>query len=264
MDRPTLVNWPAKPDQLAYNLFNVYRNYNKDELVIIPKTKLGPSRFHFLGIRILVPPVQKRDTITSTNTHDASLQGGWEPHGQGEVIAVSKIVQWWRRCSEKLKEQRERAKQRAVLLENGRHAEVLIGDIIRSAPQPRYWHHRQILKSSGVMLLGGMLELRRDVESVHQRAMGGLTDKQGKYKLSSAAVEDIQDIIGDLQRRKGYLDKTKGMFCKQEEVQTLLDLSPDRLQHKINTALEILAEYQQEVGKWSREIKDCLDGGLLH
>lgn len=94
--------------------------------------------------------------------------------------------------------------------------------------------------------------------------MEGLTDTRGKYKLGSAAVEDIQDMIGNLQRRRRYLDKTKGMFCKHEQAQALLEMHPDRLQHKMSTALETLEVYHQELEKWGREIEDCLSGGLMY
>lgn len=259
---PTLVNWFAKPEQLAYNLFNVYRNYNKDELVIIPKPN-GHRRFQFLGIRIL--SVQKKDFEAPAKTQDPAILGG-ASEAQDEGIAIAKIVRWWKSCSEKLKKNKERATQRAVLLESGPrgHAEVLIGDIISCALRPRYWYQRQILESSGVALLEGIFKLLKNVELTHRSAMEGLTDTRGKYKLSSAAVEDIQDTIGNLQRRKRYLDKTKGMFCKQEQAQSLLDLHPDRLAHKMNTALEMLEVYQQELEKWGREIDDCLGGGLMY
>lgn len=103
---PTVVNWSAPPDQLAYSLFNVYRNYNKDELVVIPKST-SHRRFQFLGIRILL--TQNGDIGAAT---PAQAQVPAIPDGVSEAleegIALSKIIRWWKRSSERLKNQRER------------------------------------------------------------------------------------------------------------------------------------------------------------
>lgn len=255
---PTPVGWKGHfvPELAALQLANAHRTYNKEELLIIGTVKRG-SRFQFLSgpkLRRVVIGEQQRTLVPGAQT---TL--GKSPMSElgDEATAVSKITQWWRRCSMRLQAYRANALKRAKSLSQGpvAQAHVMIGDIIISWMTSRYRRHRNILRDRGVSLLSGILDLKGLVKRTHGMAMEGLG---GKYKLSSTAVEDIQDIIGLLEKRKDLLEGTEAMFADQGEVQLLFKMTASKLEERIDQALGLLGTYQSEVKRWARNIESWL------
>ena len=238
----------------------IYRKYDKDELLVFGTPKKGTHfRFRFLPTNSFRVHSRQPQSPTSYRTPDAATKQRTEGE---EAVAASKIVLWWKRhCIPRLLERKEKAKVRAAKLASGTalgQAQVTIDDILVEALRPRYWHQRNILETSGVELLEGIIDLVNRINTAHQRAMEVLKSTDGKYKLSTSSVEDIQDTLGRLGKRKNYLDKQKTIFTKQEEARGLLHMSAEELQQKMDTALDMLHSYQKEVEIWGTEIDECL------
>lgn len=237
-------------------LADAYRTYNKEELLIIRTAKRG-SRFQFLSGPKLRQVVMGEQQRTSAPGAQTTLGVSQMSELGDEATAASKITQWWRRCSMRLQARKANTLKRAKSLSQGpaAQAEVVISDIIISWMTPRYRWHRNILRDRGVLLLSGILELKELVKRTHGTAMEGLG---GKYKLSSTVVEDIQDMIGLLEKRKDLLEGTDAMFADQREVQSLFKMSAVKLEEKMDQALGLLGTYQVEVKGWAKNIENWL------
>ena len=135
---------------------------------------------------------------------------------------------------------------------------MIIDDIIVHWMTSRYRRQRNILRDRGVTLLTGLLKLQGLIETTHAQAMVGLTDTTGKFKLSSVALEDIQDTIGCLEKRRKKISECGAMFGSQKEVKKLISLSGAQLEDRMRKALELLESYQNKVERLARDIGDCL------
>ncbi|KAF8431998.1 hypothetical protein BGX38DRAFT_1277007 [Terfezia claveryi] len=249
----TPVHWSRnfKPELVARELADAYWTYNKEELLIIRTAKRG-SRFQFLPgskLRQVVVGEQQHTSAQTTLEKTQMLELG------EEATAASKISQWWRRCSMRLQARRANALERAKSLSQGRKAQakVMVNDIIASRMTSRYRKHRNILSDHGVSLLGGILDLKGLVRRTHDMAMELVG---GKYKLSSTGVEDLQDIIGLLEKRKDLLEGTEAMFADETEVQLLFETTVGKLEEKMDRALWLLGTYQGEVKRWARNMEE--------
>ncbi|KAF8462270.1 hypothetical protein BDZ91DRAFT_734784 [Kalaharituber pfeilii] len=267
---PTMVDWssPPLPENIAVQLVNAYKRYNKDELVILEGSSYRAivkptSRYQFLiaqGIKVLPkeqPIVRKSKAPAAVSKRKKELDNS------EEAIQATKIARWWKRCSVILRSRRENAAQRAQKIASGPQgeAEVAIHDLIAPAMRPRFWHQGRILENSGVAFFRGVLELGTLINTTHAVAMEALTSSRGKYKLSSQFVEHTQQTIGLLEKRKTYLEKQKTFFRNEKEGQALLEMPLDKLQEKMDTALETLEKYTKEVHRWKTEIEGGLKQG---
>lgn len=244
--RPSHITWNAvsKPEQLADQICDTYRKYNKDELIIIPK---GRARFRNLGVRVIS---KEKNNIPITVAPEAR-----DPSDANEAKAVYKIIRWWRRCSIELHKRKEAERRRKILLAHGPagQAQIAIEDIVSHAMRPRYWYSRMILEEDGVRLLEGIFALDNRLGKAYQRVKEGITDTRGTYNLSSRAVEELQDLLETLEKRKKYLGKTRSMFS--QKAHALYEMPVEMLQEKMSTARGLLTEFQQDMKKWEGEIE---------
>ncbi|KAF8460716.1 hypothetical protein BDZ91DRAFT_738462 [Kalaharituber pfeilii] len=265
---PTIVNWTkaSTPGLLAYELVEAYRKYNKDVLVILEGSKTGlkrTSRFQFLiarGIQVLsreqlVAPQHS----TSQTQRPESTQGSDQTQ---EERAATTIARFWKRCAIMLQTRKERTIARAKKLASGPQgeAEVIIDDIIAHGLRPRYWYQRCILEARGLQLVKGIIELGQLVDTTHELAMTVLTGSTPGGKLSTMFVEEVNDFIGLLDKRRRYIEKTKASFT-QSEAWNLLEMAPKKLEEKISTAFQTLGQFEKEVEKWKTQIQDGIAEG---
>jgi len=261
---PISLGGPFTAEQIAIQLANVYRNYNKDELVIVGAARSRGARFKFLSgppLRQVVWGEHKRIPALGLSTSAESPAVVQTSEQSGEETAASKIAHWWRRCSSRLKARRAHTKKQADKRSQGPEgqAEVIIDNIIVRWMTSKYRQQRNIVRDSGVPLLTCILKLQGLVKATHTRAMSGLTDTTGKYRLSSVAVEDIQDMVALLEKRKHLLAQSEAMFSNPEKVEVLFKLPVTELEDRMSKALVVLEAYQKEIEKWTRDIKDCLE-----
>ena len=238
----------------------IYRKYDKDELLVFGTPQKGThSRFRFLPTNSFRVHSRQPQSPKSYRTPDAATKQLTEVE---EAAAASKIVLWWKRhCIPRLLERKEKAQVRAAKLASGTalgQAEVMIDDILVDALRLPYRHQRNILETSGVELLEGIIDLVNRINTARQRAMKVLKSTDGRYKLSTSSVENIQDTLGRLEKRKRYLDMQKTMFTTQGGARGLLYMTAEKLQQKMDTALNMLHSYQKEVEIWGTEIDECL------
>ncbi|KAF8460724.1 hypothetical protein BDZ91DRAFT_851386 [Kalaharituber pfeilii] len=265
---PTIVNWTkaSTPGLLANELVEAYRKYNKDVLVILEDSKTSrnrSSRFQFLiarGIQVL-----SREQLVAPQYSTSHTQRPENAQGSDqtrEERAATTIARFWKRCARMLQTRKERTIERAKKLASGPQgeAEVIIDDIIAHGLRPRYWYQRCILETSGLQLVKGIIELGQLVDTTHELAMTVLTGSTPGGKLSTMFVEEVNDFIGLLDKRKRYIEKTKASFT-QSEAWNLLEMAPEKLEEKISTALQTLGQFEKEVEKWKTQIQDGIAEG---
>jgi len=261
---PISLNGHFTAEQIAIQLADVYRTYNKDELVIVGATRSRGARFSFLSdppLRWVVWGEHKRVLSLESSTSAESPAVVQTSEQSSKETAASKIAHWWRRCSSRLKARRAHTKKQVDKRSQGPEgqAEVIIDDIIVHWMTSKYRQQRNIVRDSGVPLLTSLLRLQGLAKATHTKAVNGLTDTTGKYRLSSVAVEDIQDIIALLEKRKHLLAQSEAMFSNPEKVEVLFKLPVTELEDRMSKALVVLEAYQKEIEKWTRDIKDCLE-----
>ncbi|KAF8460717.1 hypothetical protein BDZ91DRAFT_798572 [Kalaharituber pfeilii] len=176
-----------------------------------------------------------------------------------EERAATTIARFWKRGAIMLQMRKEGTIARAKKLASGPQgeAEVIIDDIIAHGLRPRYWYQRCILETRGLQLVKGIIELGQLVDTTHELAMTVLTGSMRGGKLSTLFVEQV---IGVLDKRKRYIEKTKAIFTQSDE-QNLLEMAPETLEKKISTAFQTLGQYEKEVEKWKTRILDGMAEG---
>ena len=266
LNPPTSIslNGYLTTEHIAIRLADVYRTYNKDELVIVGSTRSRSARFSFLSsppLRRVVWGEHKRVPALESSTSTESPAIVQTSEQSGEETAASKIAHWWRRCSSRLKAQQAHTKKQADKRSQGPEgqAEVIIDDIIVRWMSSKYRQQRNIIRGSGVPLLACILKLQGLTKATHTRAMSVLTDTTGKYRLSSVAVENIQNKVAPLEKRKHVLAQSEAMFSNPEKIEVLFKLPVTELEDRMSKALGELEAYQKEIEKWARDIKDRLE-----
>ncbi|KAF8445555.1 hypothetical protein BDZ91DRAFT_803569 [Kalaharituber pfeilii] len=139
-------------------------------------------------------------------------------------------------------------------------AEVIIAAIIAHGQAPRYSQQRAILETSGLDLIKGIIELGQLLEATHELAMAVLTRSGRAYKVSSVFVEEVQDLIGRLDKRRRHVEKTKAHFT-QSEARNLLEMAPEKLKEKLSTGSQTLGRFLREVKTWKTKILDGIAEG---
>jgi len=293
---PISLGGSCTAEQIAIQLVNVYRTYNKDELVIVGSTRSRGARFKFLSgppLRLVVWGEHKRiPPLDSTSVESPVVVQMSEQSDEGTAAskiahwwrrcssrlkarraytqkqeqsvketAASKIAHWWRRCGSRLKARRAHTQKQADKRCQGPEgqAEVIIDDIIAHWMTSKYRQQRNIVQDSGISLLTCILRLQGLAKATHAKAVNGLTDTTCKYRLSSVVVEDIQDMVAFLEKWTRLLAQYEAMFRNPGKVEVLFKLPATELENRMSKALEVLETHKKEIEKWARDIKDCLE-----